>query len=542
MMFSKFYRAVLLSVVASLSATISFAQDQPVLLTNGNILTLDTENSVASSVLLYRGEILAVDDESSAAAQSARVIDLGGRTVVPGLYDSHMHFIRGTLRPGHDMRGVEFASSIDELLQEISSRADSVPNGEFITAIGGWDPIQFLGENRFPTLAELDTVATEHPFYMHLRANGPAVVNSAGKQILEQAGIAVADDGMITAGDESVNAFNYLKDQQTDADRVRGATEFMHHANSLGLTAVRDHGGTPIAGAQLFEPYTDYNTMFDLWRSDLLTMRVRLGLMNSDETVGDGSGNSGVEQRLRNNFMGLGDDMLKVSGLGENNVSNSRSDAFLNMTKLAAQAGWSLEQHSSQPAENQFHIDAFEAANEVASIQDLRWTLTHVQQITPEIAQRLIDLGGGVTVQVHRYLNRGNVENGQGGPPLRMLLDMGMTIGGGTDSTNAQPMNPWISIYYMVSGRNVGGFEVNAGQQISRLEALKTYTMGSAWVTKDDHQIGSIEVGKLADLVILNEDYLSVSESEIRDLKSVLTLLNGEVVYADPEVGLDTGL
>lgn len=519
-------------------ATFLVAQEQPLLLANGKILTLDRDNTVASSVLLYRGEILAVDDESSAVAQSARVIDLGGRTVVPGLYDSHMHFIRGTLRPGYDMRGVEDADSISSLLQQIAARAETVPRGEFITAIGGWDPIQFPGENRFPTLQELDTTATEHPFYMHLRASGPAVTNSLGKQILEQAGIAVEDNGMISAGDESVNAFNYLKAQQTDADRVRGAIEFMHHANSVGLTAVRDHGGTPISGAQLFEPYNDYKTMLDLWRKDLLSMRVRLGLMNSDEVVGDGTGNSGVEQRLRNNFMGLGDDMLKVSGLGENNVRNSRSDAFINMAKLAAQAGWSLEQHSSQPAENQFHIDAFEAANELASIEDLRWTLTHVQQITPEIAQRLIDLGGGVTVQVHRYLNRGNVENGQGGPPLRMLLDMGMPIGGGTDSTNAQPMNPWISIYYMVSGRNVGGFEVNANQQITRLEALKIYTLGSAWVTKDDHKIGSIEEGKLADLAVLNKDYLSVSESDIRDLKSVLTLLNGEVVYSDPEIGL----
>lgn len=535
--FLRLFSAVLVSVLV-LAAPVS-AQQQPLLLTNGKILTLDEQNSIASSLLIYRGEIIAVDDLSSGLLRDAQMIDLQGRTVIPGLYDSHMHFIRGTLRPGYDMRGVEDADSIESLLQQISLRSETVPQGEFITAIGGWDPIQFLGENRFPTLQELDTAATEHPFYMHLRANGPAVTNSIGKQILEQVGIAVADDGMIASGEDSVNAFNYLKSQQTESDRRRAAIEFMLHANSVGLTAVRDHGGTTVPGAQLFDPYKDYDTMLDLWRDDLLSMRVRIALMNSDETVGEGSGNSGVEQRLRNNFMGLGDDMFKMSGLGENNVQNSRGEAFVNMTKLAAQAGWSLEQHSSQPAENRAHIDAFEAANEVASIEDLRWTLTHVQQITPEIAQRLKDLGAGVTVQVHRYLNRGNIENGQGGPPLRMLLDMGVPVGGGTDSTNAQPMNPWISIYYMVSGRNVGGFEVNQGQQVSRMEALRIYTMGSAWVTKDDDKFGSLEVGKLADLVVLNEDYLSVPEGEIRDLKSVLTLLNGEAVYSDPEVGLE---
>jgi predicted amidohydrolase YtcJ len=155
------------------------------------------------------------------------------------------------------------------------------------------------------------------------------------------------------------------------------------------------------------------------------------------------------------------------------------------------------------------------------------------------IAQRLKRLGGGVTVQVHRYLNRGNVTNNQGGPPLRMLADLGVPIGGGTDSTNAQPMNPWISIYYMVTGMNVGGYHVNAGQELTRLEALRTYTLGSAWVSMDDDEIGSIEEGKYADLVVLSDNYLEVSDSDIRKLRSVLTLLNGEVVWSDPGAGLD---
>jgi hypothetical protein len=153
--------------------------------------------------------------------------------------------------------------------------------------------------------------------------------------------------------------------------------------------------------------------------------------------------------------------------------------------------------------------------------------------------QRLKTLSAGVTVQDHRYYNRGNVENNQGGPPLRMLVDAGIPIGGGTDSTNAQPMNPWYSIYYMVSGKNVGGYAVNAGQEITRLEALKIYTLGSAWVTRDDDSFGSIEIGKFADLAVLSDNYLTVPDSDIRGISSVLTLLGGEVVYSDPAVGLD---
>ena len=527
-------RSTIISVAFFFAGAIA-AQDQPVLLTNGKIVTLDEENSIASSVLIYRGKIEAVDDLTSDLASSANQIDLEGRTVIPGLYDSHMHFIRGTLRPGYDMRAIEQANSIDELLQEIDSFSPSVPEGEFITAIGGWDPIQFLGENRFPTLQELDQVTSDHPFYMHLRATGPAVTNSLGKAILEEAGVSVDENGMIANGFDSVLAFGHLKSQQTEEDRIRSAKDFMQHANSLGLTAVRDNGGTVQDGAQFFDPYADYDTMMDLWHSDELSMRVRLMLISQDDTVGDGTGSSLVEQRLRTSFMGLGDDMMRISGIGEHVVANSRGPDFLTVTKLAAEGGWSLEQHSSSLAENQAHLAAFKEANEVASIEDLRWTLTHVQQITSEIAQELKGLGAGVTVQVHRYLNRGNITNNQGGPPLRMLTDLGIPVGGGTDSTNAQPMNPWYSIYYMVSGRNVGGHHVNDGQELTRTEALRTYTLGSAWTSKDEGKIGSIEAGKYADLVVLDRDYLTVPESEIREIQSVLTLLEGEVVYTDSD-------
>jgi predicted amidohydrolase YtcJ len=114
-----------------------------------------------------------------------------------------------------------------------------------------------------------------------------------------------------------------------------------------------------------------------------------------------------------------------------------------------------------------------------------------------------------------------------------MLVDLGLPVGGGTDSTNAQPMNPWYSIYYMVSGKNVAGHAVNAGQELTRLEALRVYTLGSAWFSSDDNDLGSIEVGKFADLVVLSDDYLTVPEDDIRSLRSVLTLLGGEIVYED---------
>jgi predicted amidohydrolase YtcJ len=411
-----------------------------------------------------------------------------------------------------------------------------VPDGELISIVGGWDPVQFLGENRFPTLIELDGAAPDHPVYMHLRANGPGVTNSTGKALLEAEGIAVASDGMIAMGrgaGNAIAAWGVLKASQTEADLQRGAAEFMSHANSLGLTTIIDAAGTNRPGAQLFESDKDYKTIYQLWRENQTSVRLRLMYMSWDDNVGDGSGDSEIEQRVRNSVMGLGDDMLRVVALGEHTVSDNKGAPFIAATALAARNGWSLQQHSSSREENLVHLTAFEQANEIASIGDLRWSLTHVHQITPDIISRLQSLGAGVTVQDHRYLNRGNVESELAGPPLRMLVDSGLPLGAGTDSTNAQPMNPWYSIYYMVSGKNVVGNPVNADQKINRIEALRLYTLGSAWFSRDENTIGSIEVGKLADLAVLSDNYFEVAEDEIIDLSSVLTILGGRIVYTE---------
>ncbi len=521
----------------SLVSTLLWAQEnQSILLVNGNIVTLDSSESVASSVLIENGRFVSVGDISPATMPEAQVIDLNGRTVVPGLVDSHMHFVRGTLRPGHDMRTVESTRSIAELLEAIAAKSGGVPNGELISIVGGWDPVQFIGENRFPTLAELDNVAPDHPFYMHLRANGPAVTNSKGKALLEDEGITVGTDGMIAMGrgpGNAIAAWDVFKAGQTEADRRRSAAEFMSHANSLGLTTIIDAAGTNRPGAQLFESDKDYKTIYQLWRENQTSVRLRLMYMSWDDNVGDGSGDSEIEQRVRNSVMGLGDDMLRVVALGEHTVSDNKGAPFVAATALAARNGWSLQQHSSTPEDNLAHIAAFEQANEVASIEDLRWSLTHVHQITPDVISRLQALGAGVTVQDHRYFNRGNVDSELAGPPLRMLLDTGIPVGAGTDSTNAQPMGPWYSIYYMVSGKNVVGNPVNASQKISRMEALRLYTLGSAWFSRDEEAIGSIEVGKLADLAVLSDNYFEVPEDEIIDLSSVLTILGGQIVHSE---------
>ena len=510
-------------------AQVSGENKGSLLLVNGRILTMDNDEIVVGNVLVDRGYIVAVGDEVGEVPPDAEIIDLGGRMVIPGLIDSHVHFVRAGLRPGHDMRAIEATRSIAELQAALLQKARALPPGELITAIGGWSPVQFE-ENRFPTLAELDTAAPDHPVYIHLRANGPAVANTLGRRLLQAGGIEVGADGMIEARNDATAAYDFLKSQQTDEDRQRNTRELMRYANSLGLTMVIDAAGTNRPGAQLLVPANDYKSVLALWGRQEMTVRVRLMFMSWDLDVGNGSGGSEVEQRVRNSFMGFGNDMLRIAGLGEHTVNDSMSSAFSAATLLAARSGWLLQEHSGTAEENDAHILAFEAANEIAPIADLHWSLTHVHEISSEIIKRLKVLGAGITVQNQRFYS---ANPNRAGPPFRLIVDSGIPVGGGTDSTVGHPVNPWYSLYYMVTGKNVLGHPINVGQKITRLEALRLYTLGSAWFSHDEDVLGSIEVGKIGDLAVLSNDYLAVPEDEILNLSSVLTVVGGEIVHRE---------
>ena len=228
--------------------------------------------------------------------------------------------------------------------------------------------------------------------------------------------------------------------------------------------------------------------------------------------------------------------MLKFATTGEFVIGNfgSTSAPFAEAYLQIAEQGWSLRQHSISSGENEAHISGFESVNATVPIADLRWAVEHIFTISANHIDRLKEIGAGVTVQNQQYLLGGS------GPPYQDLVDSGIPIGGGTDASAISPLSPWISLYHMVTGKNAAGNVINTGQQISRMEALRLYTTGSAYFTFDDQDLGSIEVGKLADLVVLSDDYLSVAEAEIRTLSSVLTIIGDEIVHAAAEFsGLD---
>src|SRR6185295_15805573 len=260
-----------------------------------------------------------------------------------------------------------------------------------------------------------------------------------------------------------------------------------------------------------------------LWRQDKLTVRMR-PLFPAD-TPQD------VETRVANNFSqggrAVGDDLFRVAGFGERIGGNSTTSAQFEPTaRVIAKNGWLLQQHSITTMENDFHIAAFRSIAREYPIDGLRWSIIHLQAIDSPRLKALMDLGAGASAQTWTYLGAG------GGPPFRRIVDSGIHAGVGTDSTNVSALDPWLSLFYMVTGRNLTGALTNDGQQISRTEALRLYTEGSAWFSFDDHQVGSFSEGKYADLAVLSADYLTVPDNAIRKIQSVLTLVGGRVVHA----------
>jgi predicted amidohydrolase YtcJ len=477
------------------------------LLTNAKFV--DGRGIVGAAMAVRNGRILAVGD-AGALGPADRTLDLGGRTVVPGLFDGHVHYTRTGLNPGYEARRIERAFSIAELQEAIARRASSVPAGGLITCIGGWNHSQLV-ENRRPTQAELDAAAPRHPVYISATGGGTgAITNSLGRVFLAGKGVTVDEATGVVASPQ--NALAALQAAQTIDDKLRGTADLNAHANSLGLTGVINAGN-----------FEDQELPLRLWREDRLTIRMR-PLFPADSP-------DQVDARARNNFSqsgrAVGDDLYRVAGFGERIGGNDTMSPQLEPTARAvARHGWLLQQHSITIKENDFHLGLFRSIGREYPIDRLRWSIIHLQSIDEERLTIVKELGVGASAQTWTYLSTA------GGPPFRRIVDAGVHAGVGTDSTNVSALDPWLSLFYMTSGRNAAGMLTNDGQQISRLEALRLYTEGAAWFSFDEHHLGSFAAGKYADLAVLSHDYLTVPDQTIRRIESVLTLVAGRIVHA----------
>jgi len=551
--------AVELAAVAALTAVTAVSSparaqsDCPavndVLVTNGVVHTMDNDDAVVESLRIVGDRIAAVGRGRLGATSCTEVVDLDGRTVVPGLIDNHNHVVLLGLRPGHDTR-LESAASIDDALELLEARTTELPAGEWITSIGGFDINQFVpppDAPRFPTLEELDSVTPGHPVYLQQSFAGPSVTNTLGKRFFEGKGIEVGADGTIAGGFQTPNASTRalyeLRLLQTLDDQKRGTLDAMRYAASLGVTTHLDQGGFPATGtnadgAAHFDRYRAYDALLALYEEGALINRIRLNFLHMETDAATPE----LAARLANVFPDFGGDLLKIVGIGEftagaSPIIGEATDVWVNGTRRVAEAGWRNENHSLTPADFPVIIDGWERIHRelrAPGIGNLRWVVAHAPFITREYVDKLAALGGGVSVLGGwRYIS-GTAQ--QNGPPFRMLADSGIPLGMSSDGMQISPMNPWIGLYYVVTGKNARGELINAGQTLDRGAALELYTAANGWFLNEEDALGTLEPGKYADLAVLSADYFdsdAVSDEELKGLRSVLTIVGGEIVYRE---------
>ena len=508
-------------------------------LINGKIVTMDARNSVVPAVTIQDGRFVA---EGQKLDPCTKVINLRGRTAVPGLIDNHNHIVLLGLRPGYDTR-LETAASIADVQSLIKARAKNAPPGAFITAMGGWNAAQFA-EKRLPTLAELDAAAPDHPVLVFQAFTGPAATNTPGRAFFTGKGVAVSETGAIAPNAPSVAALNALRAIQTFEDKKRGTLDAMAYSASVGVTTNVDMGafvipGTPdVQDSFLFDglasadPFHMYDTFLALHREHQMSTRLRLFLLSMDTQQSIPL----LKDRLLNAFSGFGDDWMRVSCIGEFATQwplfgpATPPANYLTALQLVAKQGWAFQQHSLSPAEDQLTASTFETVNATTPIAGLRWSIAHAPRIDQATLNRFKAIGAGIAVHPFEYLAGGPGS----GPPLRMIVDSGIHVGAGSDSAQISTLDPWLIIYYMVTGKNAAGALINDKQQLTRMEALRLYTAANGWFFREEDKLGSVEPGKLGDVVVLSDDFFDpkeVSDDGIKRLKSVLTVVDGKVVY-----------
>lgn len=509
-------------------------------LVNGRFHTMNATAPAVSEVTIQNGVFTAVGKGSGRLSPCTKTIDLKGRTAVPGLVDNHNHIVLLGLRPGYDTR-LETAASIADVQAMLRARAKTVPAGGFISAMGGWNIAQ-LAEKRMPTLAELDAADADHPVIVYHSFTGPAAVNTKAKAFFASKGVPVTDNGAIAINGPSLAALYALRAVQTLEDQKRGTVDALNYSVSVGVTTDVDMGafippGLPdtqdsFAADTLatFNPFTMYNAINAVHRDGKMPARVRLFFLSMDTRPDIPM----LRQRLMNTFNGLGDDMLRISGVGEfastwplfGNMPPTNYQAAL---EFIAKQGWPFQQHSLSPAEDKLTIEAFEAVNKTTPIANLRWSIAHAPRIDAATINRFKAIGAGFAIHPFTYLAGAPGS----GPPVKTILDSGIHAGAGSDSAQISTLNPWLMIYFMVTGKNSSGTVINPGQTISRQDALRLYTAENGWFFHEEDKLGTIEPGKLGDIVVLSDDYFDaakVSDEGIKKLKSVLTVVDGKVV------------
>ncbi len=536
-------RAALLAAVVFAAASPAWPQNADTILVNGKILTVDKQFSTSQALAVRDGKITAVGRNSEIRKQAGpktRVIDLQGRTVIPGFIDSHIHGIRAGQTFTTEVNWVG-ATSIAEAMRRIHEAALAKKPGSWLIVAGGWDPAQFK-EKRRPTQADLIAAAPNNPVYIQLGYDwevmtpaGFAAMGINSESDLPHPGKFERDAGGKPTGaiedgggfDVAIALFEKLPHPTFD-EQVEGTKKFFREMNRLGVTGFGDPGGNNLNPE-------NYQPLFKVWREHQMTLRVAYSL------CGPTAGHEFEELKSLTQMLpqGFGDEMLKFNGIGEritwgmNNIDHptvENQEKYYQILRWAAQKRMAVTMHWPNDASVDTLLSIYERVNAEYPVADLRWSIAHVTEASPEHLRRMKAMGVGWTMQ---RPSAAAVENAK---------ELDVKMGAGTDAHRVASYNPFTTLkWLLVDSKNTGAVHRGPEQSPTREDALRAYTIGSAWFSFDENKRGSLEPGKLADLAVLSKDYMTAPLDELESIESLMTMVGGKIVYAaGPYAGLES--
>ena len=526
---------------------------------NGKIAT-NSKPYFAEAIAVEDGKISSVGRNSEVfrlKEADTETIDLRGQTVVPGLNDSHLHIIRGGLHYNLELRW-DGVPSLADALRMLKEQAARTPAPQWVRVVGGWNEFQFA-ERRMPTLDEINAVAPETPvFVLHLYDRAflnAAALRAVGytKDSPDPPGGEIQRDrqgnptGLLIARPNAGILYSTLAKGPVlpFEDQLVSTRHFMREMNRLGVTSAIDAGGG-------FQSYPDdYGVITELHRRNQMTVRVAYNLFTQHpkHELED------FERWTSITKLHQGDSTFRLNGAGEMLVFSAADfEDFLEprpnfdgvmegeleaVIRHLAAAHWPFRLHATYDESIGRFLNVFEKVNREIPFNGTHWFLDHAETISDRNIERVVAMGGGIAVQ-HRmafqgeyFVKRYGADAARRTPPIRRMLELGVPVGAGTDATRVASFNPFVSLYWLVTGKTVGGLELYPEKnRLTREEALQLCTKGSSWFSTEDGAKGELRKGQLADFAVLTSDYFNIPAEEIKHIESQLTVVGGKVVHA----------
>ncbi|QGZ38490.1 hypothetical protein IP92_01179 [Pseudoduganella flava] len=544
------------------TAALRTASAADLIVTNAKVATMTKDGQFAQAVAIDKGLITAVGSNAQVLKHKTagtQVIDAGGRTVIPGLNDSHLHIIREGLNYNAELRW-DGVTSKQRALQMLKEQAARTPEGQWIKVVGGWNEYQF-DEKRMPTLDEINAAVPDKPVFI-LYLYGLGFLNKKGIEVLgydkdtryKEGVVELGADGkptgLLVAKPNAMILYTTLaktgmlpREQQ-----VNSTLQYYRELNRLGITSAIDAGG----GGQAYPD--DYAVSLELAKDGKLTVRTSYYLFAQKPgkeledyqrwlTLTKPDKNDHLFYANGYNTEGGGENLVWSAADFENfleprpDMPAQMENELEGVLRLLVKNRWPFRIHATYGESIERDLAVIEKVDREVGLNGLRWFFDHAETISDAQLARVKKLGGGIAVQDRMYFQGEAYWKRYGAqtrqmPPIRTMLKMGIPVGLGTDGTRVSSYAPWPSIYWAVTGKTAGGLKIWQDKDVlTRFEALKLMTRGSAWMSGEEKVKGTIAPGQYADLVILPEDYFTIPAERIRNLEAAATIVNGKVVY-----------